>query len=105
MPRARTQARSVVATSSRRRASARKRAPLSWTRLSDEELLKLRFCDLGLKLERTPLQKHVKRLHTELQSRGIEFMPHAWLAEEFFSPDGVPGMAIPFYLASASRKT
>jgi hypothetical protein len=100
MPRAlQTQARSVCATSSRRAPRARKRAAQSWTHLSDEELLSLRFCDLGLKLERTPLQKHVKRLHAELESRGIEFMPHVWLAEEFFSPDGVPGIAVPFYLA------
>jgi hypothetical protein len=59
----------------------------------------MRFCDLGLSLERSPLNKHVKRLRAELQSRGIHFMPHAWLSEEWFSPDGVPGIAIPFYLA------
>ncbi len=100
MPSARrTQARTASATSLGRNVRARKRAPLWWSRLSDEELLSLRFCDLRLKLERTPLHQHVKRLHAELQSRGIEFMPHCWLAEDFFSPDGVPGIAIPFYLA------
>jgi Putative zinc-binding metallo-peptidase len=31
--------------------------------------------------------------------RGIAFRPHCWLAQEWFSPDGVPGIAIPFYLA------
>ena len=25
--------------------------------------------------------------------------PHVWLSEEWFSPDGVPGIAVPFYLA------
>jgi hypothetical protein len=31
--------------------------------------------------------------------RGIRFRPHCWLAQEWFSPDGTPGIAIPFYLA------
>ena len=31
--------------------------------------------------------------------RGIRFRPHCWLAQEWFSPDGIPGIAIPFYLA------
>ncbi|MGE4056575.1 MAG: putative zinc-binding metallopeptidase, partial [Vicinamibacterales bacterium] len=25
--------------------------------------------------------------------------PHCWLSDEWFTPDGVPGVAIPFYLA------
>jgi hypothetical protein len=39
------------------------------------------------------------RLRTDLQRRGIRFVPHAWLSHDWFSPDGVPGIAIPFYLA------
>jgi hypothetical protein len=74
-------------------------AALPWTRLSDEELLKLRLCDLKLSVERSPLKRHIRRLHAELQSRGIRFLPHVWIAEEWFSPDGVPGIAVPFYLA------
>ena len=27
------------------------------------------------------------------------FKPHCWLSNEWFSPDGVPGIAVPFYLA------
>jgi hypothetical protein len=38
-------------------------------------------------------------LYSELDARGLNFHPHCWLAEEWFSPDGVPGIAIPFYLA------
>ena len=74
-------------------------AALPWTRLSDEELLKLRLCDLHLSVERSPLKAHIRRLHAELQSRGIRFRPHVWISEEWFSPDGVPGIAVPFYLA------
>jgi hypothetical protein len=67
--------------------------------MSDEELLKLRFCDLGLKLGRTRVAPKIRRLYSELGARGFKFRPHCWLAEEWFSPDGVPGIAIPFYLA------
>ena len=74
-------------------------AKRSWTRLSDEQLLGLRFCDLKLKIERSPVAKRVKRLYNELDKRQISFRPHVWLSEEWFSPDGVPGIAVPFYLA------
>jgi hypothetical protein len=78
------------------RSSQRKPA---WTRLSDERLLSLRFCDLGLRLQGSRLERRVRRLYSELETRGIRFHPHVWLSEEWFSPDGVPGIAIPFYLA------
>ena len=74
-------------------------AKRSWTRLSDEQLLGLRFCDLKLKIERSPVAKRVRRLYRELDKRQISFRPHVWLSEEWFSPDGVPGIAVPFYLA------
>jgi hypothetical protein len=70
-----------------------------WTRYSDERLLGLRFRDLGLRIERTVLNRRVKRLYSELERRGLRFRPHIWLSTEWFSPDGVPGIAIPFYLA------
>jgi hypothetical protein len=68
-------------------------------RLSDEELLGLRFCDLKLSVERSPLARHVRRLYTDLERCGLSVRPHVWLSEEWFSPDGVPGIAMPFYLA------
>jgi len=79
------------------RAAAR-REP-AWTRLDDEALLDLRFCDLRLSLASSGLEASVRRLHAELASKGIRFRPHFWLSEEWFSPDGIPGIAIPFYLA------
>jgi hypothetical protein len=67
--------------------------------MSDEQLLGMRFCDLDLRFDRTPLARRVRRLYRELDKRGIGFRPHVWLSEEWFSPDGVPGIAAPFYLA------
>jgi hypothetical protein len=45
------------------------------------------------------LQRGIRKLYRELEARGIVFRPHVWFAEEWFSPDGIPGIAIPFYLA------
>ena len=76
-----------------------KQAARSWTRLADEQLLNLRLCDLRLRLSASAVQPRITRLYRELAARGIAFRPHAWLAEDWFSPDGVPGFAVPFYLA------
>jgi hypothetical protein len=81
------------------KARAPARAVRSWARLTDEELLQMRFCDLKLAIERSPLKHYVRRLYADLERRGISLRPHVWLSEEWFSPDGVPGIAIPFYLA------
>ncbi|HEY2591737.1 MAG TPA: putative zinc-binding metallopeptidase [Steroidobacteraceae bacterium] len=79
--------------------SVRSRSAFAWTRLTDEQLLAMRLCDLRLAVETSRLAPHLRRLYRELEARGIGFKPHAWLSEEWFSPDGVPGIAIPFYLA------
>jgi hypothetical protein len=59
----------------------------------------MRFRDLPVRLKRSLLARRVARLYRELQARSIVALPHAWLSEEFFTPDGVVGFAIPFYLA------
>ena len=71
----------------------------AWETLSDQQLLSLRFCDLKLTIAQTELEQSIHRLYRELAMRGINFRPHCWLAQEWFSPDSVPGIAIPFYLA------
>jgi len=92
-------ARSRAAVARRPSHAGKRREALPWTRLSDEELLSLRFCDLKLSIDRSPLKRRVDRLYSELEGRGIQVRPHVWLSEEWFSPDGVPGIAVPFYLA------
>ena len=81
----------------------RGRAPTTrryaWETLSDDQLLGLRFCDLKLTIAGTELERAIERLYGELAMRGIRFRPHCWLSQEWFSPDGIPGIAIPFYLA------
>jgi len=69
--------------------------------LADDELLDLRFCDLGVKIEGTPLEQRIDQLGRELEAKRLDFRPHFWLSQEWFTPDGVPGIAIPFYLADS----
>jgi len=57
------------------------------------------MCDLGVSLKETGLEESVEELYAELDRRNISFHPHVWLSHDWFSPDGVPGIAIPFYLA------
>jgi len=68
-------------------------------RLTDRQLLDLRLCDLPLRIKGTPLEQRVANLYRELDNRSLSFRPHVWLSEEWFTPDGVAGFAIPFYLA------
>jgi hypothetical protein len=68
-------------------------------RMTDEQLLDLRLCDLHLKIEATPLERRLHRLYQEIARRGLHFKPHVWLSAEWFTPDEVSGFAIPFYLA------
>ncbi|GAC1676164.1 MAG: putative zinc-binding metallopeptidase [Steroidobacteraceae bacterium] len=75
-----------------------RKPPRAWETLPDDQLLSLRFCDLKLKLRGTAMEAAIQRLYGELALRGIRFRPHCWLAQEWFSPDGIPGIAIPFYL-------
>ena len=71
----------------------------AWARLGHRELLDLRVCDLGLRIEHTWLQTCIERVLAELKRKGLRFKPHFWLSDEWFSPAEVPGVALPFYLA------
>jgi hypothetical protein len=70
-----------------------------WPDLNDEALLDVRFCELGLAIEGSWLEPRIAQLNDELGARGLAFRPHFWLSSEWFTPDGVPGIAVPFYLA------
>src|SRR5206468_3621450 len=70
-----------------------------WATVTDEQLLDRRMCDLGVSIEGTELERRIAEVDGELAARGLGFRPHYWLSDEWFTPDGVPGVAIPFYLA------
>jgi len=71
----------------------------AWARWPDERLLKVRMCDLGIGIESGPLRSAIDQLYRELDARGVVFRPYFWLSDDWFTPDGVTGVAIPFYLA------
>lgn len=62
-------------------------------------MLDVRLCDLHLEIGGELLTTAIQQLHDELVDKGLRFRPHFWLSDEWFCPDGVPGIAIPFYLA------
>lgn len=70
-----------------------------WQSCSEERLLSLRICDLRLSSRDTVIEDRMRRLHMELKMAGLRFRPHHWLSHEWFTPDGIPGIAVPFYLA------
>ncbi len=72
---------------------------LHWADLPDEKLLDLRLCDLDLRIEGSILEESIEHLHRDLEHRGLRFLPHYWLSDEWFTPDGIPGSALPFYMA------
>jgi hypothetical protein len=69
-----------------------------WARFDDAALLRLRFRDLRLKIPGSPIHTETQRLGAELERRGILFKPHFWFSTDWFSPDGIPGIAVPFFL-------
>lgn len=77
---------------------------LDKTDLTDEEILKLRICDMGLKIAGTELEPWVQELHKELESRQISFRPECYLADEWLCPDKEPVIGIPFFLAHPRLK-
>ena len=67
--------------------------------LAEDQLLDLRICDLPVQIEGTWLEARVAQLHRELKARGILFQPRCYLADEWLTPEFVPEIGIPFFLA------
>jgi hypothetical protein len=77
----------------------KRRTSRSWTRLEDTALLDRPLQSLDLKIAGSKLERRVQRLYDELAAAGLRFRPYAWLSTDWFTPAGVTGFAIPFYLA------
>lgn len=72
---------------------------IHWDTIGDEALLKIRICDLPIRLQGTELEERIRTVYKELDQQGISFHPLCYLADEWFSPEGDPVIGIPFYLA------
>lgn len=67
--------------------------------ITEEQLLDTRICDLPVWIEDTWLEPCVAQLHAELKAKHIPFEPCCYLADEWLTPEDVPVIGIPFYLA------
>lgn len=63
------------------------------------ELLHSRICDLGLRIEGSPIEPFTQRLHREFAAKGMAFRPSFYLTDSWGCPDRVPVIGVPFYLA------
>jgi hypothetical protein len=66
--------------------------------LTEAELLATPLCEFNFELRSSRLMKPINKLKFELNSKKINFIPTIWVSTDWFSPDGVHGFAIPFYL-------
>jgi len=61
--------------------------------------MQTRLCDLGLSIQGTVIQEYIDQFYEELRQKGMQFLPPCYLSDEWFSPNKIGVIAIPFYLA------
>jgi hypothetical protein len=76
----------------------------NWDTLSDEEILQIRVRDFHLQIPGSELEPLIGRLYQELDAKGISFHPSCYLADEWFCPEKVPIIGVPFCLAHPRLK-
>jgi hypothetical protein len=57
------------------------------------------MCDLKLTIAGTPVEVRTDRILQELELRDLRLRPYFWLSDDWFTPEGLTGIAVPFYLA------
>ena len=70
-----------------------------WVSWSNENLMNLPLSQLSVTLDGAFRSAQIQQLYAELETRQLLFRPHCWLSHEWCTPEGVPGIAVPFYLA------
>jgi hypothetical protein len=66
-----------------------------------QEILHKPICDLGLRLDGSPLERFVQQLYRECERKRLkQFRPPCYLTDEWGCPSGEPVIGIPFYLAN-----
>lgn len=72
--------------------------------LSDADILKLRFKNIGLSMKESEVEASIQQLYKELELKGLVFRPQIFFGDEWFSPEGMNAISVPFYLANARLK-
>lgn len=75
-----------------------KKSKIDLRTIERDELLKMRLCDLPLSIKNTWVQSCLTKLYSELEAKDLRLRPHVWISDDWFSPDGVPGFAVPFFI-------
>lgn len=88
-----------MTTGASRKSRRLRKAEPAWAALPDDELLALPLKALKLSLQGTWVEECLDQLNQELRERNILLRVHGWISEEWFSPQNIPGIAFPFYLA------
>ena len=78
--------------------------PVDLASKSDDELLRMRICDLKLKIQGSELESRIEKFYAELAAKNISLKPICYLGDEWFCPEGSATIAIPFYLAHPRLK-
>jgi len=89
---------------SRKARNPKRTRRLPWEDQSDRELLETRLCDLGVTLEGSWLEGPIRRVRRELDAKDLRIRPSFWLSDDWFSPEGVVGVALPFFLVHPRLK-
>jgi len=84
---------------------AKTKKVIHFKKLTDEELMQMRVRDFNLKIEGSPLEPLINKIYEELASKGINFHPPCYLADEWLCPDKEPIIGIPFFLAQKRLKS
>jgi len=68
-------------------------------KISDEDLLNIRICNLPISIKGTWLEECIAQLYKDLDAKGIVYRPECYLADEWLTPERETCIGIPFYLA------
>ena len=66
--------------------------------LTQKELLAMPLNQLKVDLKNSWIFPLINKLYKELEQKNIKLKPKIWVADDWFSPDGSAGFALPFYL-------
>lgn len=69
-----------------------------WTTWPDDKLLQKKISELHVRIKGSGIEQLIHQLYRELEAKELKFRPHFWLSDDWYTPDGVPGCAIPFYM-------
>ncbi len=63
-----------------------------------EELLNTPICELDISLNNSWVNDCIKQLKKELLNKDITFSPKFWIGDDWYCPDGIVGISIPFFI-------